>query len=81
MTEIDYTKMDGPQLLAAVGSDAMKWATAFCQHQPDCGIDESVMVTWFANAIMNDRDTRDGVIHNGDHMQYLIDNGLSPLGA
>jgi len=53
---IDYTEMDGPQLLDACGADAMKWAQAFCQIKMKqrwtaADIDEALMVSWFANAI------------------------------
>lgn len=30
--------------------DARDWAKEFCKHNP--GIDESVMIEWFANALM-----------------------------
>ena len=32
--------------------DAMAWAKLFCETNPDCGLDESDMVGWFANAMM-----------------------------
>ena len=73
MTEIDYTKLNEPDLLDEMGTDAMKWATAFCQINPDCGLDEGAMVTWFASAIMHALDTERGTIINGDHAQWLAD--------
>jgi hypothetical protein len=57
----DYTKLDGPSLLGAVGEDAVKWATAFCQivrSQPFVDIDEALMVAWFANAIVHAQDVK-----------------------
>lgn len=73
---VDYTKMDGPELLHAMGDKAANWAEAFCQKFP--GHDEDLMLTWFANAIEHSTDIRRGVIHNGEHMQWLIDNNLTP---
>jgi hypothetical protein len=32
--------------------DAMAWAKFFCEQNPDCGLDDGVMVGWFANAMM-----------------------------
>lgn len=59
---VDYTAMDGPQLLNALGADGYKWAVAFCQHAKKQGhdIDEGWMVTWFANAIMHSHDVFTG---------------------
>jgi hypothetical protein len=57
----DYTAMDGPQLLSAMGDDAAKWADAFCQHAKKLGhgdIDEGWMIGWFANAIESSHDLR-----------------------
>jgi hypothetical protein len=51
---IDYTEMSGPELLATLGDDASKWATAWCQTAKKLGhgdIDEGWMICWFANAI------------------------------
>ena len=50
---VDYTGMTVPGLLAALGDDAHKWASAFCKIQAKHGrsIDHDVMVGWFANAI------------------------------
>lgn len=59
----DYTVMDGPTLLAALGADAWKWAKAFCQHMEKggiAGLDEELVVTWFANAIMHSHDVMTG---------------------
>lgn len=56
----DYTLLDGPAFLEALGDDAMKWAMAFCQimHKQKWEIDESLMVSWFANAIEHSSDVR-----------------------
>lgn len=76
---IDYTKMDGPTMLHALGMDGYKWAEAFCQHNKGKGEpDESVMLVWFCNAIMHTLDTERGTVHNGDHAQWLIDNDETP---
>ena len=54
--------MSGPELLAHCGYDAPKWAQAFCEHvelhKPE--LDEGYMIGWFANAIMNTIDLREG---------------------
>jgi len=53
----DYTALSGPDLLAALGTDATKWAEAFDQ----CGSNafgewwsppDDWLVTWFSNAMM-----------------------------
>jgi len=74
----DYKKLNGPDLLHECDTDAMKWAEAFCQLNPDVNVDEDVMLGWFANAIMHTLDTERGTIINGEHAQYLADNNLSP---
>ena len=59
---IDYTAMNGPEMLAACRDDGAKWAAAFCQHAKKHGheIDEGWMIGWFANAIENSHDVRTG---------------------
>jgi len=75
----DYTKLtDGDSLHRECGLDAKKWAEAFCQLNPTANVDEDTMLGWFANVIMWTLDTERGTIHNGDHMQYLMDNNLPP---
>ena len=32
--------------------DAAAWAKFFMERNPNCGIDEDVMIGWFANAMM-----------------------------
>lgn len=56
----DYTKLDGPALLEAMGDDAMKWAEAFRQHGAivEDPLDIGWLVTWFANAIEHSSDVR-----------------------
>lgn len=76
--EPDYSTMDCAGMLHAVGDDAQKWAAAFLQLNPNCGVEECVLFGWFANAIEHSHDTRTGRVHNGDHAQYLIDNDLTP---
>lgn len=73
MTNTDYTNLNGPQLISACGSDAYKWAGAFCQLNPDVDVDQDVLMGWFANAIMTSLDLSNGTVINGDHAQYLID--------
>lgn len=55
---MDYSQMKGHELLEACGHDAYKWAEAFQQIVVDKGvkIDESLMIGWFANPIMNMHD-------------------------
>ena len=45
----DYTKMDAPTLLHEMGTDATKWAAAFCQIFPDHAELEEDLVGWFAS--------------------------------
>ena len=50
----DYTALDGPALLNALGDDASKWAAAFRQTATKLGysdMDEGWLIGWFANAI------------------------------
>jgi hypothetical protein len=58
----DYTEMKDWEMLAACGADATKWAAAYCQHAKkfDYEIDEGLMTTWFANAIMHSLDVMTG---------------------
>jgi len=78
---MDYTKLNGPDLLHEMGQDASKWAAAFCQINPDINVDEDRMLGWFANAIMHALDTERGTIINGEHVEYLLSRGLSPQGT
>ena len=53
----DYVNAAEGDLLGMLGIDARKWAEAFCQIKQAQGwsaadIDEGLMTTWFANAIM-----------------------------
>lgn len=73
---VDYTKFDGADLLQELQDDADKWATAFCQHFPEAKLDQHRVMGWFANAIEHSNDHRVGRVHNGDHMQYLIDRAV-----
>lgn len=52
----DYTKMEPGPLMMALGDDAAKWATFYCQTFP--AADWGTMVGWFANAIENSWETR-----------------------
>lgn len=50
----DYTKLENSELLTALGTDALKWATAFVQYQHKVKepFDEGWVLGWFANAMM-----------------------------
>lgn len=69
---MDYTKIRGVDLLHECNDDARKWAEAFLQHYPECGIDEESLFDWFANAIERTWDYRTGTIYNGNHLEYEI---------
>jgi len=70
---MNYKNLNGPDLLHEMGQDASKWAAAFCQLHPDANIDEGLMITWFANAIMHTLDTERGTVINGEHAEYLLE--------
>lgn len=75
---MDYTALEGPELLQAVGTDAAKWAAAFKQTATKLGysdMDEGWLIGWFANAMMAmyDLHVRGGQPINGDHAQYIAD--------
>jgi hypothetical protein len=53
-----FKGLDGPSLLDACGDDAQKWAQAFLELNPKCGVAEDVMIGWFANAIEHSSDMR-----------------------
>ena len=71
-----YKEMDDPTLLRECGTDGSKWTEAFREINPDCNVPDDIMLGWFCNAIMNALDIERGAVHNGDHAQYLIDEGL-----
>lgn len=48
--EHDFISMSGPEMLNTCNDDARLWAMAFFQINPGV-MDESLMITWFANAI------------------------------
>ena len=48
--------MEDHEVIAYCGDDAAKWAEQFCKCWP--GIDEGVMIGWFANAIETACDVR-----------------------
>lgn len=54
----DTTKMTSAELIEYCGGDAMKWAEAFCQHNPDANIEVEHMMAWFTNAIEHSHDLR-----------------------
>lgn len=59
--EVDYTAMDGPELLDRLRDDASLWAEAWCQHAVKYVFDpndRAIMTTWFANAIEHSGDVR-----------------------
>lgn len=73
MTDVDYTKFEGADLVHELNDDADKWATAFLQHNPSASVDQHTLMGWFANAIERAHDYRTGHIINGEHAQYLTD--------
>jgi len=73
----DYKAMQSADMLNELNDDASKWADAFLQHYPDCGIEWDLLMGWFANAIEHSNDYRAGRIHNGDHAQYLVDRAMA----
>ncbi len=63
MSDVDFDKMDGPELLAYCRDDGMKWAQAFNHTAKKLGyseMDEGWLLGWFANAIENSWDIRTG---------------------
>jgi hypothetical protein len=57
-----YANLTSAELLAAIGTDASKWADAFLEISkkvPTVPSDRLTMVGWFANAIMAGYDWRD----------------------
>lgn len=52
--------------------DAGAWAKEFCKIYPE--MDEGLMISWFANAMMAMHDylTLGNAPLNGDHAQYLL---------
>ena len=75
---MDYTKLEGPELLHECGNNASKWAEAFCQHNTHVTWDQAM--PWFANAIMHSLDLERGTVINGEHAEYLLEHGISPTG-
>lgn len=59
---VRYADMTDGQMLAACGDNAWNWAHAFQQLVVERGhrIDVDVMIGWFANAIENSQDVRNG---------------------
>jgi len=53
-----YKAMPSHKMVAELKDDASKWAAAFMEHFPDCGVDEDTMLGWFANAIEVSHDHR-----------------------
>lgn len=72
-----YTDMSAGDMLKALGTDAQKWAEAFCGQFPD--VPQDAAFGWFANAMMNMWDvTNSEITHNdtalADHISNLIRN-------
>jgi hypothetical protein len=62
--------------------DAQAWAKFFCktiQENPAIELDESYMIGWFANAMMamHDHLVLRGDPINGDHAEFMMNNGQS----
>lgn len=51
LVDDDVEVQSSGELLAEIGTDADKWAEAFCRIFPG-KIDRDTMIVWFANAIM-----------------------------
>lgn len=67
----------GPELLRRLGVDGKLWAEEFHKHFPSVEVDDAI--GWFCNAMMAMHDYLKGSpVHNGDHAQYLLDNGKEP---
>jgi hypothetical protein len=69
--------MSAGDMIAALGSDAHKWATAFCEKFPTVPHDSAV--GWFANAMMTMWDvTNSRITHDDealiDHISSLVRN-------
>lgn len=59
--------------------DAMAWTKFFREINPDCNVDDDVMLAWFSNSMMAMHDyLLNRMPLNGDHAQYLIDNNIEP---
>lgn len=55
--------------------DARAWVKFFRETFPDCNVPDDVMLGWFANAMMAMHDYLCGVPINGDHAQYMLEQG------
>lgn len=70
MTDYDLSIHQNP--------DARAWAKLFMEtvnKNPNYVIDEEIMIGWFSNSMMAMYDHLLGIrFHNGDHIQYEIDN-------
>lgn len=61
---MNYTSLQGGDLLEVLADDASKWAAAFRQHAEEVKargedpLDEGFLITWFANAIERSGDVR-----------------------
>jgi hypothetical protein len=75
--EIDYTAMNGPELLRACGDSGAKWAEAFCQHAKALSFysisqERDWIEGWFANAIESSHDLRmRRTLERNDHDPHL----------
>lgn len=70
----DYTKMSPGELVHELGADGKKYADAFLQFSPNCGIDHSNLLGWFCTAIMAGHDHAHGnPPQNGDHAEWLLE--------
>jgi hypothetical protein len=63
MSEPDFYKMTGPEMVEYCGDNAARWAEAFCRIKEKQGwgamdIDEGLMIGWFANAIEHSTQVR-----------------------
>ena len=60
--------MSDDKLLADMGTDGSKWATAFCKRIP--AVDEGMALGWFCNAIEAgyDKGLRDAKLRASDEL-------------
>ena len=74
MTESDT------DIIHECGQDAYKWADALVRKHPRFHGDFTLLFGWFANAIQHSLDIERGTVMNGEHLEYLIEKGLTPNG-
>lgn len=52
MTTAEELKaMDAGTFLAHLGQDGMRWTEAFRALNPDCNVEDGILLSWFCNAL------------------------------